>query len=407
MEEVFSNISEQWFLREPAFFAIYCTQQFEVNDRMACAMRCGQGKVQYNPNMLTGRSTAEVEKLLKIEMIRLFLKHPYERQPDGASRIALSLGSDVCIKSAYNGPSAKGYSADQKLPLLSPEDFNLEHDKPFEWYVRKIDEMIDDDPFAQNGQSNPDVQTSSNNSSNSKTPNNSIFNSSYMQQTLSEAAARSELWEEDDMRAQEINDLIEKMNSWGSIPGNVVQQIQASTKARIDYRKIMAGFRASILSNTMRLTRMRPNRRTGFQQMGSIRKFNTKLLVAVDVSGSISDKTLSHFYSVINKFFKYGINEIACVQFDCELGEVKPIRKASRTVQIFGRGGTSFQPIFDYLAEHDIYDGLIILTDGYAPYPKVADTLKTNVLWVCEDEESYNQHKDWMQLFGRVCWMYL
>ena len=95
------------------------------------------------------------------------------------------------------------------------------------------------------------------------------------------------------------------------------------------------------------------------------------------------------------------------MQFDCELGEVKPLRKASRTVQIFGRGGTSFQPIFDYLVEHDIYDGLIILTDGYAPYPKVDDSLKTNVLWVCEDEESYNQHKDWMQLYGRVCWMYL
>ena len=404
MEEVFKNISEQWFLREPAFFALYCSQQFEVNERMACAMRCGQGKVQYNPNMLKGKSTAEVEKLLKIEMIRLFLKHPYERQPEGVSRIALSLGSDVCIKSAYNGPSAQGYGTEQKLPLLSPEFFNLEHDRPYEWYVRKIDEMIDGDPLAKSDLSNPDELSTSNNS---KTSKNSRFQSSDMQQTLSEAAARSELWEEDDMRAMEINDLIEKMNAWGSIPGNVVQQIQASTKARIDYRKIMAGFRASILSNTMRLTRMRPNRRTGFQQMGSIRKFNTKLLVAVDVSGSISDQTLSHFYSVINKFFKYGINEIDCVQFDCELGEVKPLRKASRTVQIFGRGGTSFQPIFDYLVEHNVYDGLIILTDGYAPYPKVDDSLKTNVLWVCEDEESYNQHKDWMQLYGRVCWMYL
>jgi predicted metal-dependent peptidase len=224
---------------------------------------------------------------------------------------------------------------------------------------------------------------------------------------LGEAAARSELWEEDEMRAQEINDLIDKMNSWGSIPGNVVQQIQASTKARIDYRKIMQGFRASVLSNKMRLTRMRPNRRTGFQQMGSVRRFDTKLLVAVDVSGSISDKTLSHFYSVINKFFKYGINEIDCVQFDYDLGEVKPIRKASRTVQIFGRGGTSFQPIFDYLAEHNIYDGLIILTDGGAPHPKMDDSIKANILWVCEDENSYNLCKDWMQLYGRVCWMYL
>lgn len=392
MEGVFKKISEQWFLREPAFFALYCIQQLEVNEKMNCAMRCGQGKLQYNPTFLERKSTADVELLLKIEMIRLFLKHPYERQPEGTSRIALALGSDVTIKSAYNGPNATGIGSmpPPQLPLLGPEAFDLQHDMPFEWYVRKIEEMLDEEPVS---------------SSNLKDLKDS--KSPISEDTLDEAAARSELWEEDEMRSQEINDLIDKMNSWGSIPGKVVQQIQASTKARIDYRKIMQGFRASVLSNTMRLTRMRPNRRTGFQQMGSVRRFDTKLLVAVDVSGSISDKTLSHFYSVINKFFKYGINEIDCVQFDCELGEVKPIRKASRTVQIFGRGGTSFQPVFDYLAEHNIYDGLIILTDGGAPHPHMDDSIKANILWVCEDENSYNQCKDWMQLYGRVCWMYL
>lgn len=392
MEGVFKKISEQWFLREPAFFALYCIQQLEVNEKMNCAMRCGQGKLQYNPTFLERKSTADVELLLKIEMIRLFLKHPYERQPEGTSRIALALGSDVTIKSAYNGPNATGIGSmpPPQLPLLGPEAFDLQHDMPFEWYVRKIEEMLDEEPVS---------------SSNLKDLKDS--KSPISEDTLDEAAARSELWEEDEMRSQEINDLIDKMNSWGSIPGNVVQQIQASTKARIDYRKIMQGFRASVLSNTMRLTRMRPNRRTGFQQMGSVRRFDTKLLVAVDVSGSISDKTLSHFYSVINKFFKYGINEIDCVQFDCKLGEVKPIRKASRTVQIFGRGGTSFQPVFDYLAEHNIYDGLIILTDGGAPHPHMDDSIKANILWVCEDENSYNQCKDWMQLYGRVCWMYL
>ena len=108
MEGVFKKISEQWFLREPAFFALYCIQQLEVNEKMNCAMRCGQGKLQYNPTFLERKSTEDVELLLKIEMIRLFLKHPYERQPEGTSRIALALGSDVTIKSAYNGPNATG-----------------------------------------------------------------------------------------------------------------------------------------------------------------------------------------------------------------------------------------------------------------------------------------------------------
>ena len=119
--------------------------------------------------------------------------------------------------------------------------------------------------------------------------------------------------------------------------------------------------------------------RTGFDQMGSAREFTTKLLVAVDVSGSISESSLSNFYSVINKMFKYGIDEIDCVQFDCELGPVKNIRKASRQIEVTGRGGTSFQPIFDYLLEHNTYDGLIILTDGYAPHPTIDDRITAKV----------------------------
>lgn len=405
MEQILKKISEQWFLREPALFALYCLQQFEANDKMSILFRCGRGKIQYNPNLTKGLSTQDIELRLKIELIRLFLKHPYERQPDGVSRASLALGSDVTIKSGYKEAPL---DTSKKLPLIGPEFFKLQPDMPYEWYVRHIDELLpegDDDEEGEGSEEEPSEQSTS--SASVKSSNTSDEKKNKLKKLLQESKDKSELWEEDDMKVQEINDLIEKMNQWGTLPGNIVQQIQASTKAHIDYRKIMQGFRASILSSKTRLTRMRPNRRTGFEQMGSLRKFNTKLLVAVDVSGSISDTTLSHFYSVINKFFKYGIQEIDCVQFDCELGEVKPLHKAKRTVQIFGRGGTSFQPIFDYLKVHNYYDGLIILTDGMAAHPTMDDSIKAEILWVCEDERSYEQCKDWMQLYGRVCWMYL
>lgn len=403
MEEILKSISEQWFLREPALFALYCLQQFEANDKMKVLFRCGRGKIQYNPDKAKGLTTKDIELRLKIEMIRLFLKHPYERQPDGVSRAALGLGSDVTIKSAYDGASGSGFGS---LPLTDPKYFNLQGDMSFEWYARHIDDLLPEMPTIELSDEKVNTESlelspSSSDGQGKKT------NTNKLQQLMQIASDQSELWEEDDMKAQEINDLIDKTNQWGSLPGAIVQEIQASTKARIDYRKIMQGFRGSILSSQTRLTRMRPNRRTGFEQMGSLRKFNTRLLVAVDVSGSISDTTLSHFYSVINKFFRYGINEIDCVQFDCLLGEVKPMRKASRAIQICGRGGTSFQPIFDYLKAHNYYDGVIILTDGYADHPKMDDTIRAKVLWVCEDERCYEEHKRWMELYGRVCWMYL
>ena len=47
--------------------------------------------------------------------------------------------------------------------------------------------------------------------------------------------------------------------------------LQASTRSRINWRNVLSGFRASILSSVRKLTRMRPNRRTGFDKKTSFR----------------------------------------------------------------------------------------------------------------------------------------
>ena len=361
---------------------------------MQCVVRSGQHRIEYNPALMRGLTSADIERLLRIELLRLFLKHPYQRQPEGCSLTAKRMGSD-CALSSYGLPVARG-EEDKAFAFAHPSDFQLDEGMHFEWYARRIEEQLEQ------GEGEDDRTESPAETSQDETSNPASYNEA-------EGAWRdsSVLWREDALAVQDINDLIKTLSHWGTIPGDVVQMIQASTQSRIDYRLIMQGFRGHILSSKRRLTRMRPNRRTGFDQMGSIRKFDTRLLVAVDVSGSISDRTLTYFYGVINRFFRYGIDHIDCVQFDSALREVVPLRKASRRVQIKGRGGTSFQPIFDYVLEHNDYDGIIILTDGGAPHPVVDAALRARVLWICEDEHSYQLCKDWMSLFGRVCYMTL
>ena len=394
-EDLIQKISQQWFLKEPAYFALYCLQQVQQNSNISCPFRVGRGMLEYNPDLIKEMSYIQAEQLMRIEMIRLFLKHPYERQPDGVGRTALALGSDITISDNYNNASTT-----EKLPLISPHVLDLESGQYYEWYVKRINEMLE-----QIQDYNPEGDLENVEKQSSK---KTVTKKDKLLEAAAETAKdKADLWQEDELKCFEINDLIRNITSWGSLPGNIIELIEASTKAKIDYRQIFQGFRGSILSSKRKLSRMRPNRRNGFEQMGSVREFNTKLLVAVDVSGSISDETLSNFYGVINKMFKYGIKEIDCVQFDCILGEVKNIRKASRKIQICGRGGTSFQPIIDYIEKHQDYDGLIILTDGYAEHPKISDNNQTDILWVCTSEQTYNEHHQWMELQGRACWMIL
>ena len=206
-----------------------------------------------------------------------------------------------------------------------------------------------------------------------------------------------------------INDIVRNIKDWGSLAGSMAEQIVASSRSRIDYRKILNSFRASIISTKRCLTRMRPSRRYGFQQMGSKFDFTTGLLVAVDTSGSISSGMLEYFFGVINRFFKYGIKTIDVIQFDWELhGDAVTLEKAVAKMDVSGRGGTSFQPAIDYAAKHGKeYDGLIFLTDGYAPEPVLPKHFPLKIAWVCEDRHSYEQHHEWMRKLGRVCYMEL
>ena len=210
-------------------------------------------------------------------------------------------------------------------------------------------------------------------------------------------------WQQDELMSAQINETIRDLHTWGSLPNNLVEQIIASTKARVDYRKILAGFRASILSQARKLTRMRPNRRSGFDAMGSRYDFTTRMIIGVDVSGSIQKKDLQNFYTTINNFFKYGIQQIDVIQFDTALGDITTLDKASENIKITGRGGTNFQPFINFVAKHHEYDGAIIYTDGYAPNPQIPPSMHTPLCWILRSENELKQHEEWMRQSGRVC----
>ncbi len=216
-------------------------------------------------------------------------------------------------------------------------------------------------------------------------------------------------WDADELMDERLNEQIrqaQENNSWGSIAGRLRERIIASLKPKLDYRGVLRQFRTSILSVNRVLTRMKPSRRYGFLYLGSRRDFTTHLLFAVDVSGSVSSDDLARGFSVLNRFFKYGIESIEVIQFDTEIkGPPLPLKKAQREVKVLGRGGTSFIPVIDYIDEHRHYDGLLIFTDGDAPMPPKPQNRRTRVLWLFNQESNYERiHKE-LRLIGRAAFL--
>lgn len=383
------KILERWFILEPPLFQVLCLHELAADDSITCPMRSGRRRLEYNPELIGKMSDAALEETMKLEAVRILLKHPYERYPDGCCLVAAALGSNVTVGDNY---------VFSHIRVEKPADFFLDKGQSYEWYARKIQELMR--PEEAGDESYEDSQDEEESDGEEKDGEGQEAQSAKPLQDL------AELWDEDEMMTCQINGVIESTKDWGTMPGSIVQMLKASLKAKIDWRKVLSGFRASILSSERKLTRMRPNRRTGFANMGSIRKFNTRLLVAVDVSASVSDKSLADFYGVVNSAFRYGFESVDVLQFDCGVRSVISLNRALKDFSVFGRGGTSFQEPVDYAHENG-YEGLVILTDGYARKPEIPDGMAAKILWVCVDRESYDENKEWMQKTGRVCMMQL
>ena len=381
MRDRITTILEHWFIQEPALFQVLCTHELVSNTRIACPVRSGKRRVEYNPEYLREMTDQGLEEALRTEAVRILLKHPYERKPDGCSQQAIAIGSNVVVGDNYKYNS---------FNIEKPSDYGLPAGMAYEWYSRKIQAML---PSGGGDNNDSDGESS--------IPSMSKIDERFQLQAEKNQDL-SELWDEDELTVAMINGIIEGCTSWGSLAGAFAEQLKASTKAKINWRNIFSGFRASILSSKRKLTRMKPNRRTGFENMGSIRRFDTKLLVAVDVSGSISSESLSYFYGVINSAFRYGFESIDVIQFDCGVRVVQSLKKVMREVIAIGRGGTSFQEPIEYAAENG-YDGLLILTDGYAPEPLLPCNMNCKIIWVCQDKNCYEAHHQWMEKSGRVC----
>lgn len=408
--------TEQWFLTEPLFFTVYCTHRLKMNANMQCALRSGQGRIEYNPEIIEGVKDMELSAMLRVEMIRILLQHPYARQPLGCKPMVLQMASDMVISPAYHF----GF-----LDMTRPEQYGLPSGQHYEWYAKRLCEMgvHRDGDKPSEGNSCTNKQKGEDVSEPSKEGNNQAQNISQgslgpeqgqsLEQRLAEddGADYTALWEEDSFQSRLITDIVQSTTQWGSIPGYMVELIKKAADGKIDYRNVLRMFRSSILSQKRRLTRMRPSRRFGFEQMGSRYDFVTRLLIAIDTSGSVGSEELGRYFRIITTFFKYGVQEIDVLMFDCTV-QGKPIKldeakKNKQELEVKGRGGTNFQAPIDYVKEYPNYDGLIIITDGYAETPEVPPHLSTKLLWVIDNENSYKQNYSSLRKTGRVCLMQL
>lgn len=410
----FKEISSKWFLSEPLLFQSICTHTIIPNQSLTVPMRTGKMRIEYSPLLLEKLNPEQIEEYLKIEAFRILLEHPYKRQPYNSKRGILLLASDVTINQFYKTTTGIQTAGIEYCKNQAVRFTTLEHPLGIKW--TGTDELkffqrnmhiepktgnlltIDDLSYEQWYKwllflINEIAIAGSENSGNSE------GNNKFSQPQLEEA---SELWEENEEAQKEIESLIKKAEQeqgWGGIGGNGILTIKTECDFSFDYRKALTQFRSNIVSASRKLTRMKPSRRYGFKAMGSRYDRKANVLIAVDVSGSITEESYNHFIHAVKNFFYLGIIEkIDLIFFDVNLKNTTPIsfKKKIDLGQIKGRGGTNFQPAIDFYFENrDVYNGMIIFTDGEGNIPKLNGNM-ANILWILEGRIAYEKSKQWI-----------
>ena len=415
-ENRLKTIINNWFISEPLLFSIITTHHLVMNDGLSVAMRTGRMCIEFSSLLCSELSDTELTDFLKIETYRILLKHPYARQPYKANPTALQLASDVVIAKYFVPPSGiesagivylksqawrfstldyplgkrwsdtdelkffqRNLQIDRNTGLLKTVD-DLTFEQWYKWLLFLIRETSAGGGEASGAGALSDYD-------------------------LSAITESAELWQEDESAQNQIDDKIKKAeieNGWGETGGNLVRTLQEQTDFSFDYRRALTKFRANIVSVNRRLTRMKPSRRYGFSAMGSRYERKADILIAVDVSGSITDESFTCFYHAIKNFFFLKIIEnIDLIFFDVNLKNTSPIKfsKNLKLAEIQGRGGTNFQPPIDYFLENrSRYSGMIIFTDGEGEVPKMTGgSGNASILWILDSRLAYEKSRWWIE----------
>ncbi len=415
LEKKLKAIVTDWFYSQPLLFSIASTHSLVANPLMNSPMRSGQRRIEYSPELLKNASQPQLSAYLTFELYRILLQHPYSRRPYNAKPGIMTIASDAIV---YQLLIKDKSSIVEEISLPSIEYLKNQASR-FHNLINPLGEKwagTTEEKFFQRNL-NIDKKTGF-----LTFVDDLTFEEAYRwilflvretsiagenagtaggQECLQSDAG--ELWEENQEAQQEITENIQKAEidqGWGGLGGNLQRQLQDSCDFSFDYRRALTQFRQNIVSANRKLTRMRPSRRYGFKAMGSRYERKANILIAIDVSGSITDQSFEHFSHAIKNFFFLGlIEKIDLIFFDVNLKNTKPItfRKKVNIEEIKGRGGTSFQPPIDFYTENSSqYSGMIIFTDGDGPIPQMPAACK-NILWIMDSRLAWEKASNWIK----------
>lgn len=314
----------------------------------------GKYEMLYSPRFFQGITEEESFAVLKHEYLHIIFQHITSRKKGESNHKRWNIATDLAINSFLMDelPSSglfPGRGEFENFPVgLASERYyamldsmNLENVKQFDSH----------EGWAFN---NPSEESEGTGKADSDRKGSPVIEAEIAQRTIVEA----------------LKSAVESNSGWGSFPSELRKELaNILGTSKLDWNSVLRMFVQGTVRGLKKSTRRRINKRFGYAHAGHKVKRYAKLMIAIDMSGSVSDGMLEKFFGCLNKLSSFV--DFHVVPFDTEVDEENIFLWKKGTTISAKRtrsGGTCFQAPTDYANKHN-FDGLIVLTDLYAPVP--------------------------------------
>lgn len=343
--------------------------RFDISSPTAVNFKGSKYVIYFNPIIFLTLTMKQMESTMKHEILHILSMHLIraKKVKFDYGTLAINMAMDIVVNTHldYLPPYAttlEWVNLNYSLKLLPFE--------PFEYYVEKIQTAIDlleADKDAVEDDSNKDDKI----------------------ETDYNPEKTHEIWEDssdiDEKTLKEFTENVINNSQKGTIPSYLESMISSlkNSKGELPWNLYLKRLMGTVESNKKKTITRRSRRQPDRLDLrGQLRSHKAKIVVALDISGSISDEEFNQAIKEVLNIVKNYNHEITIIECDSEIRRVynvKSVKDIKDRINI--RGNTKFTPVFEY-ANHNKVNLLVYFTDGKGEDKLLSIPRGYKTLWV-------------------------
>lgn len=349
--------------------------RFDISSPTTVNFKGAKYVIYFNPIIFLNLDLKQMESTIKHEILHIVSMHLIRAKElkVGYSTLAINMAMNIVVNTYLDhlppyAVTLEWVDLNYSLKLLPF--------KPFEYYVEEIQTALD---LIEADKDAPDESDKDEADDHNNDEVETVYN----------PEKAHDIWEDfsdiDEKTLQEFTEKFIDNAQKGYIPNYLESMISSlkNSKGELPWnlylKRLMGTVESQKKKTITRRNRRQPDR---LDLRGQLRSHKANIVVALDISGSISDEEFNQAIKEVLDIVKNYNQEITIIESDSEIRrvyKVKSVKDIKDRINI--RGGTKFTPVFEYANQNKV-NLLVYFTDGKGEEKLLTIPRGYKTLWI-------------------------